>query len=821
MKPRIYNRSMELVGILQNATAVGYVRPHNDLFTASFELPYDDPKTALCDTHFIVDVFDGEVSKGKYRILDEPETDITGAGQFLKYSCEHVIAFLLNDVIDGYLEIGGTGVSTRAVIENILSRQTVKRWKLGKCDFNYQFQYSWENTNLLDALYSIPTCFADDYHWTFDTDSYPWTVNLVRQNKDRSCEIRRKRNMQQIKREKDSSALCTRLYCKGSGEGVNQVGIAEVNGGRPYIDADTISLYGVLCSHYIDLQITEPETLLAKGRAVLEEIKHPRYTYKAKAIDLSKITGLDWHSFDEGKYVHLIDEEKGIDLDAMIIEAAKSDVDGDPLDMDITISNKSSDVSSAIEDLSKRAAITAQYSQGATNLYAQQFADNADTNHPASMRVYVPSECKKINKMLLSWRLSAFRAYETGASAGGASVSTTSAGGGSERTSSAGGATTATAEQRVVTTEASTGGTIAGHQGDTSGNTGYARDYNGNSKPETGECAAHSHTMQHHHPGPSHTHTIDAHSHTGGSHSHIFGHYHSAPAHTHTIDGHTHSGPSHTHSGPSHTHSFSGSQSIANGHTHKVTCKASGTTVTSQGVSTNATHTVKISGTTGAAGTGSTGSAGTGQTSSTALTTNSGGGGLTGNAVYASGNAHTSTAESGNVETSSKSLTTNAGGTSDTGYAYYAGAIKNNTGDGGVHTHDMRHVHNFSHSHNVVAVITIPAITLKVPSHTHSVSIPDHSHTVTIQEHTHEIIYGIYEGNTAKSVSINVDGTDIPATDLSADEMDIVKYLSKDSNGKIQRGTWHEIKIIPDGLSRIEANLFVQTFVTSYSGGNY
>lgn len=241
--------------------------------------------------------------------------------------------------------------------------------------------------------------------------------------------------------------------------------------------------------------------------------------------------------------------------------------------------------------------------------------------------------------------------------------------------------------------------------------------------------------------------------------------------------------------------------------------------MTSQGVSTNATHTVKISGTTGAAGTGSTGSAGTGQTSSTALTTNSGGGGLTGNAVYASGNAHTSTAEGGSVETSSKSLTTNAGGTGDTGYAYYAGAIKNNTGDGGVHTHDMRHVHNFSHSHNVVAVITIPAITLKVPSHTHSVSIPDHSHTVTIQEHTHEIIYGIYEGSTAKSVSINVDGTDIPAADLSPDEMDIVKYLSKDSNGKIQRGTWHEIKIIPDGLSRIEANLFVQTFVTSYSGG--
>lgn len=812
---------MELVGILQNAASISYTRPHNDLFTATFELPYSDPKTALCDTHYIVDIFDGDVSKGKYRILDEPETEISGVSKFLKYSCEHVIACLLNDVIDGYLEVGGTGVTTRDVIENILSRQTVKRWQLGTCDFDYEFQYSWENTNLLDALYSIPTCFVDDYHWTFDTDSYPWTVNLVRQNKDRTCEIRRKRNMQQIKREKDSSSLCTRLYCKGSGEGVNQVSISEVNGGKPYIDSDTISLYGVLCSHYIDLQITEPETLLAKGRAVLEEIKHPRYTYKAKAVDLSKITGLDWHSFDEGKYVHLIDEEKDIDLDAMIIEVSKSDVDGDPLDMEITISNKSSDVSSTIEDLSKRAAITAQYSQGATNLYSQQFADNADAEHPATMRVYVPSECKQINKMLLSWSLSAFRAYETGASAGGASVTTTSAGGGSETTSSAGGATTSTVDQRIVSTEAWTGVPVSGRSGDTSGNTGYAYDSLGNSMANTGEVADHNHGMQHHHSGASHTHTIAEHTHTGGLHSHIFGHYHKAPEHTHSIAAHTHTGPNHTHTGPSHTHSFSATQTLQNGHTHSVTVKKLSTATTTGGVSTNATHKVSVSGTTGSAGTGSTGYAGTGNTGSTSLTTKEAGDELTGNAVYSNGEAHTSTSSAGNVETSATALTTAAGGTGDTGYAYYAGAIKNNTGDAGSHKHNMQHLHNFSHTHSVTVAITIPAITVNIPSHTHSVNIPSHTHSVTIDEHTHDIIYGIYEGDTAEKVSIKVDDTEIPTEDLTADEMDIVKYLSKDSDGKIQRGAWHEIQIIPDGLSRIEANLFVQTFVTSYSGGNY
>lgn len=46
-----------------------------------------------------------------------------------------------------------------------------------------------------------------------------------------------------------------------------------------------------------------------------------------------------------------------------------------------------------------------------------------------------------------------------------------------------------------------------------------------------------------------------------------------------------------------HRHSFSASQSIANGHSHKVVIN--GTTYTSRGVSTNATHSISISGNTG------------------------------------------------------------------------------------------------------------------------------------------------------------------------------------------------------------------------------
>lgn len=139
----------------------------------------------------------------------------------------------------------------------------------------------------------------------------------------------------------------------------------------------------------------------------------------------------------------------------------------------------------------------------------------------------------------------------------------------------------------------------------------------------------------------------------------------------------------------------------------------------------------------------------------------------------------------------------------------------------GNHVHDITHRHEFSHYHMVNVAVTVPAISIEIPAHTHKVSVPAHSHSFTLPSHTHEIQYGIYEGDIASSVTIRVDGEEIPAEKVNGNEIDVIPYLSKDSNGRIMRGTWHEVSVVPDKLTRIRANLFVQTFVTSYTGGNY
>lgn len=606
MKPRIYNQNMEFLGLLCNASKIGYSHKFNDIWHCSFLLPVDDEDNKLCCPHNIVNIFKNSSSLGKYRIIRQPEAIISSNGEYLKYECEHVICTLLDDVIDGYHEVGGTGYYTSQCINYLLGFQTTKRWVLDKCDYELQYQHKFENTLILTALFGMAECFDSDYHWEYNTDVYPFKLSLRRLSKDANCAIIKGINLDKISREVDSTNLVTRLYCKGYGEGINQLNIASVNNGNKYIDADTIDKYGIKASFFIDTKVENPNTLLALGKEALEKIKEPYISYKASAINLSEITNEDWYSFDEGKNVRIFDSILKQSIITRIVEYSQDDIYNNPLGCSIVIANKEKDVAKSIADLANRAAISATYSQGATNLYSQQFADNADTAHPAIMRVYIPNGCVRINQIILYYKLEKFRAYEIGLAAGGSNLTTTNAGGNSTRTSSASGNGTFTSEQKGITISGS---------------------------------------------------TYDA----------IYG--------------------------------------------------------------------TKV-------------------------------------------------------------------GTKRT-------AVENS------HSHGL-----YAHTHNLKANTVTHAHTVNIPAHSHSVSIPAHTHTVNVGDHTHPIQYGIYESTSASSVTVSVDGNNVNL-DQNQTEIDLVGYLSTDSSGKIKRGAWHEIKIIPDSLSRIEANLFVQTFIQSIGGGDY
>lgn len=148
------------------------------------------------------------------------------------------------------------------------------------------------------------------------------------------------------------------------------------------------------------------------------------------------------------------------------------------------------------------------------------------------------------------------------------------------------------------------------------------------------------------------------------------------------------------------------------------------------------------------------------------------------------------------------------------------------------HTHGMNipaHTHNVTipaHNHSV----TIPAHThdtqipahthdTQIPAHTHEIDIPNHTHSINIPGHTHEIEYGIFENpNEASSVEITVDGTKLSTTATSGQNIDLLPYLKKNSDGDIERGRYAEIIIKPNDLARINATVTSRLFIQSRIG---
>lgn len=580
--PQVFDRDMKRLAYLDNAISVSYSIEVNSLWTATFTMPADDRKNEYCAPLNFVEIFDGDERIDLFRIIGEDLERSDGATRF--YNCEHVLATLLNDILFQYHQRGGSGVNTAAVLKYVLSQQTTARWRLGVCEFTRYFEYNWENSTLLAALFAVPECFDREYLWEWDTTAYPWTISLVEPSDKLKSEIRYAKNMTTIRKQKDVTGLANRIYALGYGEGVNQLTIKSVNGGLPYVeDAMSIAAYGLCSTILVDSRYEIAENLKAYALQILEESKEPYVSYEIGAIDLHRLTGDAFSRFRPGEIVRVVDMEDGINLRTRIVNVSKEDAQGDPGAVTVTLANKTQDIAGSISDLQNRALIGETYAQGATNQQIYNFSDNADTTHPATLRLYIASDVVRINKMLLNIEFEAFRAYEKAIGGGGGQ--TTSSGGGTT-TSSGGGATTSagggatTSSGGGATTSSGGGATTSSGGGQTSSSVSLASSNTVHDSSDDGGTggANHNHALVRgdkialtdgsgkitgyrtfvpsgKHTHPAHAHVIQAHTHTVSAHTHtVSAHTHSVAAHTHRVDAHTHRVDAHTHTISDHTH---------------------------------------------------------------------------------------------------------------------------------------------------------------------------------------------------------------------------------------------------------------------------
>lgn len=428
----VYNKQRQKVAILQNALSIREEQNINAVSYLYFSLPYDDPKNEYCQPFNYVRLNDGDY----YRIM--PTTLTRNDAGYYTYRCEHAIATLIDNVLFGYHVVGNTGFYTNQVINYVLGKQLAKNWTLGTCDFARQFEYGWEQESLLSALFSIPNCFNELYQWQYDFSTYPWKLSLKRINAgaNPSLYIRNKKNLMALEAESDTTNICTRLYPLGYGEGVNQLGIADVNNGVPYLQSPKAytDKYGIVERVWIDRRYEDAQSLKSAAQAMLAELQEPTVQY---TVTFAEVGLQGFESVALGNVVRVIDTETGTDFITYIVGVEKK-YDDIPSST-ITIANRATDIASSVADIADRQRIEMAYSQGATNLYAQSLQGNADSKSGLKINFYIPAEMRIVNKIQAKIQVESFRAYSKAASGGGSYSGTTDSGGGYYGTSESGG----------------------------------------------------------------------------------------------------------------------------------------------------------------------------------------------------------------------------------------------------------------------------------------------------------------------------------------------------------------------------------------------
>lgn len=356
--PFLLDDALHPVGILENAS-FGWTLQHNDLCTAELRLPCEDAANDLCVKLPWVHLQDGVRDLGVYRITGMPASDVLPGGT-RSYTLEHVLSLLLDDLIFGEMVFDGIGI--RDAIQQLMAQQTVTRWVLDACDFEQTVALSMSNISILEGIRKL--CEElDAYTWECDTSVLPFRLSIRKADAESKCGIHYGRNLTGIQMQMDTTELVTRLYLiGGAGKDGKTVTVESLTADAvPYIDADTISQYGIRAAIYQNNAFTTPEELLVRGQQVLAERQQPQISLTATAIDLYALTGYDWDCFAPGKQVIISDDAHGLRQTARIVTVEKQDARGDPGSIVVTIASKASDTLSKTDGIvSKLQAIEAE-----------------------------------------------------------------------------------------------------------------------------------------------------------------------------------------------------------------------------------------------------------------------------------------------------------------------------------------------------------------------------------------------------------------------------------------------------------------------------
>lgn len=250
--------------------------------------------------HDLVEVYNHNGSVGIYRATKITKT----LKKYRKIELSHGLDVLSDSTFDMIEEYKGTVAGMLAKIMNAQTQKIggVKYWQLGTCEDNNPWNKDIKYDNLMECLTEIASK-EEDYMFTFDQSTFPWTLNFVARDSTVLSEFRLNRNAENCVITEDDSDLCTRLYLSVTSESNDDEGHGTyINEGYfTYNDAAAQSDFGIVCkSAGVNQEdFTSQAALEAWVAAYFGRHNKPGIQITLDGVELNRLTG---ESIDE---VHL------------------------------------------------------------------------------------------------------------------------------------------------------------------------------------------------------------------------------------------------------------------------------------------------------------------------------------------------------------------------------------------------------------------------------------------------------------------------------------------------------------------------------------
>ena len=288
------------------------------LSTATMQLTDDDSIPARS----YVEMFTSSGSAGVFRTRS-PQKGY--AGESTMVEMEHAACEIGDYLVKAEIEAEKTASEA---MTQIFGYYGGSKWQLGTVASSDTVAVQVDYDNVLEAMLGIMEQIPA-YMLAFDFTTSPWTVSVAQRPATVSAEGRLSRNIASVHITEDDSELCTRAYAKGLGTG----------GGYGYIDADTISTYGIVerVASNDDLNATQAARV---ANLYIEKHKHPRLTIQIDAQDLAQITGETLDALAIGKKYRLAMPDYNVTKEETITNLQYADVYGDPGFVAVTLSEE-------------------------------------------------------------------------------------------------------------------------------------------------------------------------------------------------------------------------------------------------------------------------------------------------------------------------------------------------------------------------------------------------------------------------------------------------------------------------------------------------